>query len=289
MISVVTVTRDNVGGLRKTAASVLAQTRRDFEWIVIDGGSADGTVEFVKGLARLPDYFVSERDVGIYDAMNKGIACATGEYVICLNAGDVFHEAGTLEKVLSHRLSADVVYGDWVRQHRHHKTFCPAPKTLPPLYFFMHKGRICHQAMFVRTRLLKDSPFDARYFALADLAKWRRFMLDGRSFRHVPVTVCDFEACTGASAMLEKTERDECRLRRECPDGILERAAVLERALEMPAAGGARAFWWRVAWLPRKMLGGLKCLEEHGWSYTANNLWRKCRSVCGDWRKKGCA
>ena len=261
MISVVTITLNNLDGLRKTAASVEAQTCADFEWIVIDGGSADGTVEFVRSLSRPPTYFISEKDGGIYDAMNKGVARATGKYVICLNAGDAFHDADVLASVVKCGLTADVVYGDWYRVYRYHRRFYPAPRELPPFYFFMPKGTLCHQAMFVRTQLLKDSPFDSAYFVLADLAKWRQFMLEDRSFRYIPQAICDFDATEGVSTKLsEKNIRDEELLRNAFPIGLHRQGVALDKLLERRSG--------RLPWFVRKLRGGLKCLEEHGLSYT---------------------
>ena len=89
-ISIITINYNNCEGLRRTIESVVNQTCRDFEYIIIDGGSTDGSVDVIKRYADNIDYWVSEPDKGIYNAMNKGIRMATGDYVQILNSGDMF-------------------------------------------------------------------------------------------------------------------------------------------------------------------------------------------------------
>ena len=213
-LSIVTIALNNLSGLRRTWESVASQTWRDFEWIVVDGGSRDGSVEFLKSLEVQPEWWVSERDAGVYNAMNKGVSHANGQYVIFMNAGDIFHSPNTLDLVFNCNLSSDVCFGDWMRVYPCHKEFCKAPSPLYPFYFFYKN--ICQQAMFVKTQLLKDSGFDESYRVAGDWAKWRQMMLDGCSFCYIPVVVCDFEAGSGlsethapfADAELKKLEND---------------------------------------------------------------------------------
>lgn len=94
-LSIVTISYNNFYGLKSTAASVFSQTWKDFEWIVIDGGSTDGTKEYIESLERKPDFWCSEKDAGIYDAQNKGIRIAKGEYICCMNSGDTFCDKKT--------------------------------------------------------------------------------------------------------------------------------------------------------------------------------------------------
>lgn len=110
-LSIITVNLNNRDGLQKTIDSVVAQTFKEFEWIVIDGGSSDGSKELIEQFADHIAYWVSEPDKGIYNAMNKGIKVAKGEYLLFLNSGDFFYERMSLEKVVKAGLDADVVYG----------------------------------------------------------------------------------------------------------------------------------------------------------------------------------
>lgn len=230
-VSIVTITYNNFNGLKKTAESVARQTSNDFEWIVVDGGSRDGTVEFLRQFKRVPDTLISERDNGVYDAMNKGVNQAKGEYCICMNAGDAFRDAHTLEQAFAHGFSADVVYGNWVRKYRNgREMMCYAPPELPPFFFFMPGCNICQQAMFVRTRVLQASNFDTQFKIYADWAKWRQLMADGCSFQYIPLVVCDFEAETGLSEVVSPTMvHDAIRLQGEYPEGVMTQAVKLHK------------------------------------------------------------
>lgn len=199
-LSIVTIAYNNLGGLRRTCASVLGQTWLDFEWIVIDGGSTDGSRDYLSALEPQPDYWVSEKDNGIYDAINKGIAHASGRYVMCMNSGDVFRDPHVLENVFSKFPGTDVVYGDWVMTYPDgREEFHASPREFRRDYFFGRNQDICHQAMFVRTDLCKRYPFSCKYRIIADRVKWREFSLRGFSFSYVPVTVCTFEGGGGIS------------------------------------------------------------------------------------------
>lgn len=111
-LSVITINYNNRDGLIKTIESVVNQTCRDFEYIIIDGGSTDGSVDVIKQYADKIDYWVSEPDKGIYNAMNKGIAVAHGEYLNFMNSGDCFYESTVVENVLPNLCSADFYVGN---------------------------------------------------------------------------------------------------------------------------------------------------------------------------------
>ena len=98
-LTVITVCYNDLAGLRRTIPSVVSQTRQDFEFIVVDGGSTDGSLEYIQSQTRI-DRWVSERDGGIYNAMNKGVGMAHGTYCIFMNAGDHFFAVNTLEQVI---------------------------------------------------------------------------------------------------------------------------------------------------------------------------------------------
>ena len=111
-LSIITINYNNLEGLKKTIESVCSQTYRDYEWIVIDGGSTDGSRELIEENKSHIHYWVSEPDNGIYHAMNKGIAQAKGDYCQFLNSGDYYIAPNTLQQVFSHDELADVNYGD---------------------------------------------------------------------------------------------------------------------------------------------------------------------------------
>lgn len=280
-LSIVTVTYNNLDGLRRTAESIAKQTWTDYEWIVMDGGSTDGSRDFLETVKPQPYHWVSQRDNGIYDAMNRGIEKARGEYVICMNAGDEFRAPDTLKKVFEAAPTADVVYGDWVRKYKLHEELCQAPKKLPPFYFFMQGCNICHQAMFVRTPLLQESKFDTGYFIAADWSKWRHFMVQGKTFQYIPVVVCTFEATEGVSnRQTYRNVLDGIRLQTDFPVGVMRQAAELRSYMgatedRMKAQECSRRIYRygsRAFWFIRKFKGGIKCLEGNGFRYTWKNF-----------------
>ncbi len=111
-LSIITINFNNRNGLERTARSIVEQTFRDYEWIVIDGGSTDGSQDILKEYSAHIAFGVSERDGGIYEAMNKGLERASGEYVQFLNSGDSFIDRDVLERVFADNRLADVNYGD---------------------------------------------------------------------------------------------------------------------------------------------------------------------------------
>ena len=109
--SIITINYNNVEGLRNTIKSVVNQTYTDYEFIIIDGGSTDGSVEVIKEYANIITYWVSEPDKGIYNAMNKGIEVANGEYLNFMNSGDCFYNNDVLQKVADYHLEKDMIVG----------------------------------------------------------------------------------------------------------------------------------------------------------------------------------
>ena len=203
-LSIITINYNNIEGLRKTANSILSQSWHDYEWIIIDGGSTDGSKKLIEdtvnelaasGFNPL-SYWCSESDKGIYNALNKGIAHSHGTYINCMNSGDEFYEDTTLEQVFSSSHSSDIVFGNSFH-HSIEKTFVSQYPVSIDIYFLYHSN-ICHQAMFVKTDLLKASPFDEQYSICADYAKWLELMIQGCSFKYIPNMVCRFDM-TGMS------------------------------------------------------------------------------------------
>ena len=103
-LSIITVNRNNAGGLKKTIDSVTAQTYTGFEFIIIDGASEDDSPRIIREHAGRLSYWISEPDNGTYDAMNKGIRAATGEYCLFLNSGDFLIHPGVLEEIFNSKI-----------------------------------------------------------------------------------------------------------------------------------------------------------------------------------------
>ena len=111
-LSIITINYNNLEGLKKTFESVFMQTYQDFEYIVIDGGSTDGSKEYIAENADKINYWVSEPDKGVYHAMNKGIMKANGEYLLFINSGDELFENNTIEKSLSNLHTEEIIAGN---------------------------------------------------------------------------------------------------------------------------------------------------------------------------------
>ncbi|WP_166332616.1 glycosyltransferase family 2 protein [Sphingobacterium chungjuense] len=169
-ISIITIVYNNVRDIAYTLASVAEQSYSQVEYIVIDGASSDGTLDVIHQYAQHIDILVSEKDKGIYDAMNKGLARATGDYVLFLNSGDTLCDADTLCTVVERGNDADIIYGETklVDEDRHiigdrrHK----APEQFD-WRSFRYGMSICHQAIYVRRSIA--SPYDTNYQLSADI------------------------------------------------------------------------------------------------------------------------
>ena len=115
LVTVITVCYNAVSLIEKTIRSVLAQQYEHIEYVVVDGSSTDGTIEIIRKYEAHISHWITEQDEGIYDAMNKGVAMATGEWCIFLNAGDTFAADDVLNRVFQVPREADVIYGDVVK------------------------------------------------------------------------------------------------------------------------------------------------------------------------------
>lgn len=226
-LSIITVTYNNLAGLRRTRDSIHSQTFRDFEWIVVDGGSTDGGKNFIWEHQEEIAWWCSEQDNGIYNAMNKGIEHAEGEYIMFLNSGDILIAPDTLNEVFCKALNADIVYGDWTEAlPKHPKKKCHSPEKVN--YYTFASRPLCHQTAFIRTTLLKQSPYDETYRICADWAKWLELSKKGCTFQHIPVTVSHF-VLGGFSyrAVKEKRLEQERILREFYPADLAEVFSVL--------------------------------------------------------------
>lgn len=136
LISVITVSYNAVLTIEQTILSVINQTYLNIEYIIIDGGSTDGTVNVIKKYADKIAYWVSEPDKGIYDAMNKGIAYSHGEYCNFINAGDKFCSSSILKQVMDFNHVADIIVGQDLHVNEHNKIV--SRSVLPRRYNLLH-------------------------------------------------------------------------------------------------------------------------------------------------------
>jgi len=169
-LSVITIVYNNVRDIERTMLSVLEQTFPDIEYIVIDGQSTDGTLKILEKYRSKLAHLISEPDQGIYDAMNKGLALATGNYILFMNSGDEIYSKDTVTEVFDCAPSADMYYGEtemyndqWesIGQRRHH-----APQAFSWRSFRLGMS-VSHQAIYIKRSLVE--PYDLTYKYSSDI------------------------------------------------------------------------------------------------------------------------
>lgn len=194
LLSVITVAFRNYEGVVKTWRSLrnlAGDPSLNFEWIVVDGGSNDGTAEFLEKLnGEYNLRYISEKDRGIYDAMNKGIDMAQGRYAIFLNSGDIFHDdvaqfVRQLVRVQDNAMymgDALLDFGDGNKVRR----------TAKPGWYIYHSLPASHQAIFFPLSGLKTYPYDLQYRVSSDYALAARLYKAGYPFKRLPGLVSEF-------------------------------------------------------------------------------------------------
>lgn len=194
--SVITVTYNAENTIEETLLSVISQAYRHIEYIIIDGASKDSTMSIVTHYKDHITKIVSEKDSGLYDAMNKGLQQATGDYVCFLNAGDSFHSPETLLQIvhgLKDKELPDVIYGNTalVDNERH---FVRMRRLSPPETLnwksFKEGMLVCHQAFFAKRTLTQ--PYDLKYRFSSDFDWCIRVMKKSRKFYNTHQTLVDY-------------------------------------------------------------------------------------------------
>jgi putative colanic acid biosynthesis glycosyltransferase len=231
LISVITVCANNIAGLRETERSIRGQADTSLEWIVVDGSSRDGTVEYLKNLNLPYLAWVSEEDDGTYDAMNKGTARARGQYVTYLNSGDVFSTAGALASVrrcLDASSWPDVLYGgaNWLFANGA-RLYRP-PRAMSDS--IRHGLPGMHQATYYRREFLDTPPYDLRFSVSSDYYLSARSFIKGARACCLRDPLVDF-AVGGASMARARRSRHECwAIQRDVLRlGVLARTASILR------------------------------------------------------------
>lgn len=189
-ISIITINYNNANGLRITLESIKSQTYKNYELIIIDGNSTDNSLSIIK------DYryeFISEPDKGPFDAMNKGIIKATGDYCIFMNSGDSFYDENVLESFISIHPTKDIYTGialEHLKNMLHH--WVPAKEEELSLRFF-YRNTLSHQASFIKTSIMKTNLYDINYKIVSD---WLFFvkvlLLQNITYQQLPFIVCNY-------------------------------------------------------------------------------------------------
>ena len=255
-LTIVTVTFNDLAGLVRTRESVLACGLGDWEHVVVDGGSTDGTVDYLRGL-HVGLRWTSERDKGPYDAMNKGSMAASGEWTLFLNSGDTLASADTLGLLVrtADRVDADLIYGNHFYRGKLRRA-----RRLEDLHVMLQRGDTkgwlrghpCHQAVIARTSLLMSMPFDLSYRIAADFHWMERVRRQGGSSCLIDAPICIYQ-----------------------PGGLSARS-FLRCTIE----------WWKVAKLavgpqPKVKSHFIRALRRHARRKSRQKIWQSFASWLG--------
>lgn len=208
-LSIITVNFNNKHGLEETIKSIESQTFNDYEHIIIDAGSDDGSIEVIKSYAARSNhltFWVSEADNGIYDGMNKGIMHARGRYLNFMNSGDRLNNKDILSEIDFD--GTGYIYGDVIIKKGNEIEISASPQVVD--FMFIASNTICHQACFISRELFEGHLYDTNYKIIADwihiaeCAMWRN-----TTFKHIPLIIAECDA-PGISANYRLSWQERC-------------------------------------------------------------------------------
>lgn len=256
-LSIITVNLNNAAGLRRTVESVVAQTSRDFEYIVIDGGSTDGSMEVISEFKDRITWWVSEPDGGIYAGMNKGIRAASGTYCQFLNSGDRLAGPGVIERMLATLPDCAIYYGNMLKEMPGGKLLrdhgCRGEVTM----FTFYRGTLNHSPA-----LIKRSLFD-RYGlydeTLRIVSDWKFYLVtvglhnEPVRYTDTDVTIFEMTGISNTNRILEKEERRKT-LEELLPASILADYDLHHRSIEQATRLNRCGITKFMAWLLDRLI-----------------------------------
>lgn len=212
LFSIITINYNNLPGLKKTFESVINQTYKEVEYIIIDGGSTDGSKNFLLDNSEKIDIWISERDEGIYHAMNKGIDMASGTYCLFLNSGDYLHNKEILQlcneqmNEFDNSNSNNLVFVGSTQNEKSKIIFSP-PNQFSLFHFY--NNSIPHQGEFIPLKILKNNKYSVDYKSVSDWIKNIQFLLLGVQFVRLksPKIISITENAGISSTEINLTER----------------------------------------------------------------------------------
>ena len=208
LLSIITINFNNKPGLQKTVESIVNQTYNQFEYIIIDGGSIDGSTDIILQHKNNIHYSVSEKDNGIFNAMNKGILASKGKYILFINSGDVLYEKSTLLECIPYlQHDKGFVYGNTFFDKGGKRSFVNYPDKLS--FSFFLTDSLCHQSTFINRYLFKDSLYNEKAKIVSD---WEFFIIkickENNTYQHMNITVSVFDASGASSEQLHYNEKE---------------------------------------------------------------------------------
>jgi glycosyltransferase involved in cell wall biosynthesis len=208
IISIVTVTYNSVHNIEETILSVINQTYQNIEYIIIDGGSVDGTMNIVKKYKNSIDYIVSEKDNGIYDAMNKGIKLASGKWINFLNSGDTFNNKKVIESISFKNYENYVMIFGNAKIYNAKKIFLKTLKALNltknNLILFGTRV-VCHQAIFYNKKIKFKYP--KKYRLKGELYSYFEYLKHGKS-AHLNLVLCNYNLGGIGNILQKKNDKE---------------------------------------------------------------------------------
>lgn len=214
LVSIVTIVRNDRHGLATTQASIEAQLFRDFEWLVIDGASDDGTAEDVLAITSPYAQSISEPDTGIFDAMNKGLNSAKGKFVLFLNAGDIFPNSSTLAMIapLLERNDVSFLFGDSFEKYAGNTREYKRARKQEKIAYGMFG---CHQAMYYRRGVIGEMRYNTRFEIAGDYDFTVRFLNKTNQVLKVSDALCVFDLKGISNNHREKGRRENWIVQRD--------------------------------------------------------------------------
>lgn len=213
LVSIITVVYNAVHDIERTIRSVITQTYNNFEFIIVDGGSKDGTLERISLYREYVSVLISEPDKGIYDAMNKGVSFSSGEWVIFMNAGDTFYNEDVIKRALDYQIPNGIklIYGDYFFVNADKNSClrrqCNIKRELLPF-------SLCHQATIISGDFIREHKFNTKYRIAADSQVfYDLFQLSGNNALYVPEIICLYDASGYSSMNLLDSFKEYCEIR----------------------------------------------------------------------------
>ena len=212
-LSIITINYNNASGLKKTMESVFNQTSHDFEYIIVDGDSIDGSKEVIAQydiMSNRPVIWISEKDNGIYQAMNKGILLAKGEYIQFLNSGDILVSTDVTERMLKNIHDTSIYYGNMLKVLHDETIFYN--REIPKITFFtFYRGTINHSSAYIKRSLFdKYGLYDESLKIVSD---WKFYLIaivlndENVEYVDIDVSYFDMKGISNTNVELDKEER----------------------------------------------------------------------------------
>ena len=233
--TIITINYNNGKELRRTIESVINQSFRDVEYIIIDGGSTDDSVDIIKQYAEHIDFWISERDRGVYNAMNKGLGRAHGEFVIFMNSGDSFYSPNVIEEIDRQISDTDILFGN-VCDSASGKVYGGIKAGSEVTFLTLKKEILCHQGTFYRRAIFERHPYDESLKLIAD---WKvnvqAIVFDNCKVKVVDTIIANYDL-TGMSSTQSKLHAEERQkvMSELFPERILKDYEHLYTESEMP-------------------------------------------------------